>query len=66
MYNSIKLSNQSSLNIKESREITNKLLILPRKIPPQATNPGKSLTTPLVLILTQHGVENSHLTGKVE
>jgi len=38
--------------------------ILPRKIPPQAARLGEPLATPLVLILTQLGEGNSHLTGR--
>jgi len=64
MYNSIKLSNQSSLNIKESRETINKLPIIPRKIPLQAAGPGEPLAAPSILILSQPSEGNCHLTGR--
>jgi len=64
MYNSIKLSNLSSLNFKKHRESINKLPILPRKIPPQVAKPGYPLAAPSMLILTQPGEGNSHLTGR--
>jgi len=55
MYNYIKLNNQRSLNIKESRETTNKFPppILSQKIPPQPARPGELLAAASILILTQ-------------
>ena len=64
MYKSIKLGNYSSLNFKKRKESTNKLPHTPTKIPPQVARSGYSLAVPLVLILTQPGEGNSHLTGR--
>ena len=50
LYNSIKLNNQNSLNIKKCRETSNKLLHTPRKIPPQVARPDYPLVAPSVLI----------------
>jgi len=61
MYNSIKLSNHNNLDFKKRKENTN---ILPQKIPPQIARPGYPLAAPSVLILTQPGEGNSHLTER--
>jgi len=52
------------MNFKKCRKSTNKLPILPRKIVSQVARPGYLLAAPSVLILTQLGEGNSHLTGR--
>ena len=64
MYNSIKLSNHSSLNFKKCRESTNKLLHTPTKNTSISSKTRYPLASPSMLILTQPGEGNSHLTGK--
>jgi len=64
IYNSIKLSNRSSLNIKKCTKTPINSLILPWKIPPQVARPGYPLASPSVLILTYPDEGNSHLAGR--
>jgi len=64
MYKSIKLNNQSCLNIKKSIEKPINSSIFPQKIPPQVARPGEPLTTPSVLLLTQPSEGNSHQAGR--
>ena len=64
MYNSIQLSNHSSLNFKKLRESTNKLPHTPTENTSTSNKTRIPLTAPSVLILTQSGEENSHLTGR--
>jgi len=52
------------MNFKKCRERTNKLPILPRKIPPQVARPGYPLAAPSVLILTQPSEGKSNLTER--
>jgi len=56
MYNSIKLNNQSRLNIKEAKKS-------PQKIPPQVARPREPLTT-LLVFLTKPEEGNSHQTRR--
>ena len=66
MYNSIKLGNQSNLNIKENRETTNKFLHTSTENNTTSSKTRKPLATPLVFILTQPEKGNSHREGREE
>ena len=62
MYNSIKLNNHISLNFKKRRESINKLFHTPTKNISISSKTKIPLT--VVLILTQSGEGNSHLTRR--
>jgi len=64
MYKSIKHNNHNSLNLKIVEKTLINSPILPQKIPPQVARPGYPLAAPSMLILTQPGEGNSHLSGK--
>ena len=64
MYNFIKLNNHNGLNFKKHKKSTNKLPHIPTKNTTTSSKTRIPLSTPLVLILTQSGEENSHLTGR--
>ena len=64
MYNSIKLSNHSSLNFKKRRENTNKLSHTPTENTSTSSKTMIPPSNPSVLILTQPGEGNSHLTER--
>jgi len=63
MYNSIKLSNYSSLNFKKRRKRTNKFFHTPTENTSTSSKSRIPLSAPSMLILTQPGEGNSHLTG---
>ena len=64
MYNFIKLNNHNIPNFKKCKENTNKLFHTSTKNTSTSTNTRIPLTAPLVLILTQPGEGNSHLTRR--
>jgi len=64
MYNSIKLNNQSSLNLKKRSKSTNKFSHTPTKNTSTSSKTRIPLAASLVLILTQPGEGNSHLTSR--
>jgi len=64
MYNFIKLNHHSSLNFKKHNENTNKLPYTPTKNISTSSKTKIPLADPSVLILTQSGKENFHLTGR--
>ena len=64
IYNSIKLSNHSSLNFKRRRENTYKLSHIPTENTSSSSKIKIPLTAPLMLILTKPGEGNSNLTRR--
>ena len=64
MYNPIKLSNQSNMNSKKRRKSSNKFSHNPTKNTSTSSKTRISPCIPSVLILTQPGEGNSHLTRR--
>ena len=64
MYNLIKFNKHSSLNFKKRKESSSKFPHTPTKNTSTSSKTRISPSSPLMLILTQPGERNSHLTGR--